>query len=269
MATTAITSTASKKVFVPSAENLKFSASTVHDLDGLLQRCKAWESTDFKKANEGLNTLLADCLNVFDAKFMKGSDEDKRTLRMDLETRLKAAGVKVQRNSPTLTMFVRYIFNSDRKRAQGYAYVLKAAISHGKTSAELPEWIVSEGGIEQIKRKMVQSEEAKANKAKLEVARSQVTFAIKQAELSPLAQVHLSGLTGKYALLLAKPQPNGMASIIGSLSDLDETLFNAMLLKMAKRKSSDNDQSTTLSNEANDLLGNSESANDSLLENAA
>lgn len=262
--------TASKKAFVPSSDNLVFAQTTVQQLDALLERCKSWEGKEFKKSNEILIGLLADALGIFTDKFLKGTDDDKKTLRQDLEKRLKAAGIKVQRNSTTLTMFVRYIFNSDRKRSHGYAYVLKAAISHAKAPAELPDWIINEGGIEQIKRKMVQSEKAKANQAKLVVAKEQVSTAITQAELSPLAQVHIAGVTGNYALLLAKPQPNGMVSIVGTLSDLEETLYNAMLLKMAKRKSSDNEQNEALSNEANDLLGSTtESANDSLAQAAA
>jgi hypothetical protein len=269
MATTAITSTASKQAFVPSSSNEAFAQTYVLQLDALFERCKVWESTDYKRANEGLYSLLADCLNVFNTQFVKGTESDKRTLRLNLEKRLKASGIRVQRNSTTLTMLVRYVFNSDRKRAQGYAYVLKSAISHSKTAEELPGWIASEGGIEQIKLSMVQSEKAKANQAKLVVAKTQVATAIQKAELTPLAQVHLAGLTGNYALLLAKPLPNGMVAIVGALADLEEPLYNAMLLKMAKRKSAENEQSETLSKETDDLLSNAESANDSLLQKAA
>jgi nuclear transport factor 2 (NTF2) superfamily protein len=74
----------------------------------------------------------------------------------------------VQKNSTTLTMFIRYVFGSDRKRAHGYAYVLKAAISHGIRADGLEKFIFDEGGIEEIKRKMVASEKAIANKEKRE-----------------------------------------------------------------------------------------------------
>jgi len=272
MSTSSTVSTSvAKKVFVPSSENETFATSTVQLLDALSEKRQVWERTDFKKANEGLYALLADSYDVFNSKFLKGSDNDKRALRMDLERRLKSANVKVQRNSTTLTMFIRYVFNSDRNRSHGYAYVLKAAISHNVAPADLPAWIVNEGGIEEVKRKMVQSEESKAKMAKLETAKTEVTAELQQTSLTPLAQFHMDGLSGNFALLLAKPQPNGMVSIVGSLSELDEVLLNAMLLKMAKRKSAINERNTILSNETNDLLGQSLSspANDNLAVNAA
>ena len=260
-----------KKVFVPTSENEVFAKSTVQLLDALCTKRKAWESTDYKKANDGLYALLADSYDVFKTKFLKGSEGDKRTLRMSLESRLKSAGVKVQRNSTTLTMFIRYVFNCDRNRSHGYTYVLKAAISHNVAPANLPTWIASEGGIEEVKRKMVQSKESKANKAKLESAKTQVTAELQQATTTPIAQFHLDGLTGSYALLLAKPQPNGMVSIVGTLSELDEVLYNAMLMRMAKRKCASNDQTSILSKETDDLLGHSPllSANDNIVVNAA
>ena len=272
MATSSTVSTSvTKKVFVPTSENEVFAKSTLQLLDALCTKRQAWESTDYKKANEGLYALLADSYDVFNSKFLKGSEGDKRTLRMDLEKRLKSSGVKVQRNSTTLTMFIRYIFNCDRNRSHGYTYVLKAAISHNVAPADLPMWLANEGGIEEVKRKMVQSEESKAKIAKLETAKTQITGELQQALTTPLAQFHFDGLTGNYALLLAKPQPNGMVSIVGTLSELDEVLYNAMLLRMAKQKSASNDQASILSKETDDLLGHGSRlpANDNIVVNAA
>jgi hypothetical protein len=152
-------------------------------------------------------------------------------------------------------MFVRFVFGSDRKRAHGYSYVLKAAISHGITADILPAYIVEQGGIEEIKRKMIQSEESKAKQAELAVAKTEVVANIEQAAVNPIAQISLAGVTGTYALLLAKPSPNGVLSIVGVLSEVEEALYNAMLIKMAKRKASVNAESKALNTEASDLLG--------------
>ena len=152
------------KTFAPSAMNIAVTNSIVQSLDALSLARDNWEQTTFKKANEGLYDLLSQCQGVFETKFIKGSQDDKKTLRNELITRLSAMKIKTQKNSPTLTLFVRYVFSSDRKRAHGYSYVLNAAISHEIAAAQLPQWIVSEGGIEEIKRKMVQSDEAKARR---------------------------------------------------------------------------------------------------------
>ena len=58
-------STSAKTVFVPSSENLQFANTIVQSLDGLSVRRQQWEATDYKKANEVLYALLADCLGVY------------------------------------------------------------------------------------------------------------------------------------------------------------------------------------------------------------
>ena len=250
-----------KAAFVPTAENLAFAGGLVTQLDGLVTKRKQWEATDYKKANEGLYSLLASCLDVFNSKFVNAGDDDKKTLRGELKNRLTADGVRVQRNTTTLTMFVRFVFGSDRKRAHGYTYVLKAAISYEVSAANLPSWIVEQGGIEEVRRQMIVSEEAKQRKADLANAQSQVKAGIEQAVVTPLAQVRLSGVSGEYALLLAKPSPDGSVSIVGVISDINEAFYNSCLLKMARIKAADNAQTLALSKESTDLLAGSTTSN--------
>ena len=243
-----------KTVFQPTQANLVFANTLISQLDGLVSKRKQWETTDYKKANEGLYSLLASCLEVFKSKFVDADDSDKKTLRSDLTARLTAEGVRVQRNTTTLTMFVRFVFGSDRKRSHSYTYVLKAAISHGIDAANLPSWILEQGGVEEIKRKTIVSEKALAKRAELSIAKAEVTANIEQANLTPLAQIPMTAVTGEYAMLLAKPNPNGLVSIVGVLCDVEEAFFNAMLLKMAKQKASSNAENKAMVQEGTDLL---------------
>lgn len=249
--------TAVKTAFQPTKENLAFAGGLVSQLDALVVKRKQWEATDYKKANDGLYSLLANCLEVFNSKFVIASDDDKKTLRADLKARLEADGVRVQRNTTTLTMFVRFVFGSDRKRAHGYTYVLKAAISYEISAASLPSWIVEQGGIEEVRKRMIVSEEAQQRKADLAVAQAEVKANIEQAVVTPLAKLPMSGVSGEYALLLAKPEPDGILSIVGAISDINEAFYNACLLKMARSKAASNAESKALSKEASDLLASS------------
>lgn len=249
--------TAVKTAFQPTKENLAFAGGLVSQLEALVVKRKQWEATDYKKANEGLYSLLANCLEVFNSKFVNASDDDKKTLRTDLKARLEADGVRVQRNTTTLTMFVRFVFGSDRKRAHGYTYVLKAAISYDISAASLPSWIVEQGGIEEVRKRMIVSEEAQQRKAELATAQAQVRASIEQAVATPLAKLPMSGVSGEYALLLAKPSPDGMLSIVGAISDINEAFYNACLIKMARSKAIANAESKALSKEASDLLASS------------
>ena len=78
-----------------SANNLAFANTIVQQLDVLSVRRKEWEATDYKKANDGLYALLGECLGVFNERFVSGSEDDKKALRVSLIERLKADGIRV------------------------------------------------------------------------------------------------------------------------------------------------------------------------------
>ncbi len=245
------------------ASNVAFANSIVQQLDALSARRDQWEKTDYKKANDGLYTLLADCLKVFNAQFVKGSPDDQMALRRNLMQRLQADGIRVVKTSTTLTMLARFVFNSDRKRAQGYGYVLAAAVSHKVQAADFPAWVVKQGGLEEIKRLMVKKPEAIAKQQAVKAAAEAVKGDLELNTLQPLAQVQLDGLTGTYAVLLVKPSVNGGADIVGSLSDINDALVNALILRMAKAQveaaAAEKELSAQVQRENTDLLaGNDE-----------
>lgn len=221
----------------------KFTDMTVQTLDDLSAKRDAWEQGAFKKANEELYVLLAETLDVFltcedfvtTTKTKAHGKTYASALRSELSERLKAMGVKVQQNSSTLTMLVRFVFKSDRKRAQGYSQVLGAAIQDGIEPADLPNYISNAGGVEQIKRRMVLSAAALEKRAQIATATTGAKTEMERAELSPLASVQLVS-EGQYAVLLAKPRADGFTDIIGVLSEVEQTLVNALLVRIAKKR---------------------------------
>lgn len=221
---------------VAAAQAEAFAGSIVQQLDVLSVRREQWEATDYKKANDGLYALLADCLGVFQARFVKGTDAEQKALRSSLMQRLQADGVRVVKTSTTLTMLARYVFNSDRKRAQGYGNVLAAAVSHGVDASGFAAWVVQQGGLEEIKRLMVKKPEAVARQAAVKTATVAVKGELELNTLQPLAHVGINGLTGNYAVLLAKPNVAGGVDIVGSLSEVNDALVNALVLRMAKQQ---------------------------------
>ena len=231
-----------------------FAGSIVQRLDALSVKRDNWERTDFKKANDGLVALLAECLGLYTTEFLTVDDAHRKALREALSTKLKAAGVKVQKNTTTLTMLVRYVFNSDRKRAHGYAYVLMAALADKIAAADLAGYIANAGGIEEIKRRMVKSTEALAKQAQIKQAKSKVEAEIELAEIAPLAEVRIAGLTGDYVVLLAKPGVDGKATIVGTLSDVSEGMVNALLERMARQRVIVDAESAALAKEATDFM---------------
>jgi hypothetical protein len=218
------------------AAAIAFAAATVQKLDALAQRRQQWEATAFAKANEGLYAILADCQDIYEQQFLNAGESDQRALRSDLKSRLEDAGVKVQRNTTTLTMVVRFVFGSDRKRAHGYNYVLKAAISHEVTPQELAAWIKVNGGIEEIKRKNVISDEALANREKREAALDEVKSSAETAAIDPLGQVEFgeSISLGEHAVLVVQPNADGTASVLAVLPEADNAVIQALYKKIAR-----------------------------------
>lgn len=215
--------------------NQKFVNGIVQQLDGLSKAREQWEATDYKKANEGLYQLLSECLAVFNAQYVKANKPAQAALRAELTNKLTAAGVRVLATSSTLTMFVRFVFNSDRNRAHGYSKVLLAAIAEGVQAKDLSEFIIAAGGIEEIKRREVTSPEAIAKQQKIEVATADVKLEVEMAAaVAPIATVAIEKVTGSYALLLVKPKLNGTVDVVGSLSDLPDSLVESLIARIAK-----------------------------------
>src|SRR5574343_891780 len=242
------------KAAIATTQAQTYASGIVQQLNVLCARRQQWEATDYKKANDGLYALLSDCLGLFEQQYLHVDVLQKKALRESLVQSLTAAGIRVVKTSHTLTMLVRYVFQSDRNRAHGYANVLIAAITHGKTASELVAWIYEQGGIEEIKRALKpKTPEQLALKARQEAVKAQVQSAIHNAAQQPLATIDLQGLTGNYALLLAKPNIDGGADIVGTLSNVSDALYAALLKQMTAQQLENTEALELLDKEAADL----------------
>lgn len=225
---------------------LQFADMTVQSLNALSAKREAWEKGAFKKANDELYAILADTLGVYKAsedfanstKTKAHGQKHMSALRKELSDRLKVMGVKVQQNSSTLTMLTRYVFKSDRVRAHGYARVLAAALQDNIEPAGLHNYIVNAGGVEEIKRRMVLSEAALEKRAQIESVKNSVKADVEYAALNPIASVQLAA-EGEFAVLLGKPNGAGFVDIVGVLSQVEQALVNALLLRIAKKRVAD------------------------------
>lgn len=258
------------KTFTPSALNTAFATSIVQSLDALSIARDNWEQTAFKKANEGLYDLLAQCLDVFNSNFIEAKKDDQRALRSELISRLNEKNIKTQKNSTVLGMFVRFVFCSDRKRAHGYSNVLSAAISHGINAAQLPAWITEQGGIEEIKRNAVKSVEAIERKAKRELAKDTAEQLIAEAHVNPLVTVAVDGFVAQPRnIMLAVGDASGNFNVTYVLTEVSDSLYNALLKQAAKKIVEADEQDNALTTEASKLKKRSAANDQTLLDKAA
>ena len=221
--------------FTPSVQNTAFADSSVLLLDALSVKRDAWENGAFKAANEALYGLLADTLDIYNSKFLCGEMNDQRALRKELVLRLKEMGVKTQINSTTLTMLVRFVFKSDRKRAHRYAYVLTAAVKDGIAAADFANYVRNAGGVEEVVRTMAVKEATLQKRAAVKAAEGVVKSEVDYNTLNPLAVINMA-TEGEYAVLIAKPQPDGTTRIINVLNDANDAVISALMRYIAKQK---------------------------------
>jgi hypothetical protein len=83
-----------------------------------------------------------------------------------LKYALKDMNIKFQKNSPLLTILIRYVFNSDRTRSYNYNRVISSAIQANVSPENLPKFIEEQGGIEECKKKFVKSSTTLENEEK-------------------------------------------------------------------------------------------------------
>ena len=242
--------TKQSKTFVPSAQNLQFTNEIVQSLDALSVARENWEQTAFKKANEGLYDLLAQCQEVFETKYLNATKNDQKALRLELTERCTAMGMRVLKVSATLTLLVRYVFASDRKRAHGYSNVIDAAISHGVSAKRLPEWIAIQGGIEEVKRKAVKSDEAKERMVQRTKAKETAEQMFVEAQINPLATVAIKGFKPEpLNIMLAVGDVNGNFNVTYVLTEVPDALYNALLKQAAKQIVADQERDDALTTE--------------------
>jgi len=237
-------------------------------VDQLIDRRKTWENKEFKKANEALYGLLADCLSLFNSQFAGVTLEQRAALRQHLTRRMTELKIKVTKRTTTLNMLVRLVFGSDRQRAARYAAVVAEAVIRGKKPEELANWIAQEGGIEEIKRQAQLKPETLVKRQRLIQAADKINETLESDEREPLAIANIEVEGTGYVIMLGKPTADGTA-ILGMLKNPPESLRKSLIQHMAK-DNLEHDSALHLAERESEKLGIGSSAvNDSQLRRAA
>jgi len=138
-------------------EAVEVKATVAPTLDTIIKRVnelvkerEKFETVTLARSNKELYGILGKVQSLFldaskDGKCLKESLEHLKGI-------LNSRGIKVQINSPAITVFVRYVFNSDRKRAYNYTRTLMAAIKANILPDNLADFIEGKGGVEECKK---------------------------------------------------------------------------------------------------------------------
>jgi hypothetical protein len=195
------------------SSNTKMSAQTiVATADKLVEQREQWQQNEYARSNARLYEILSSVLAMWQQV------KDDRELRIEtvkqMKAALTAAGVRVQMNTLALTLFVRYVFRTDRNRAMNYSRTLQAAMAAGIDSKDLADFIERSGGVEECKRQMSKSEAVLAKEQAIESAMTLVEEQLESSYSAPLATFKVSpdyvqGLQSGYVFLMARASSKG------------------------------------------------------------
>lgn len=140
-------------------------------IEDLIAEKDAWFSNAYRTSNEQLYTLLGKCYALYQQLSEPG--ENGKRLREGLDEYIKAKGYVFSASSHTIVKIVKCVFGADRRRVSAYGIVLRSALSQKLTAEQIPEFIRTNGGVEEIR--LAKSPNAMTPKKKAEIGKQSLT----------------------------------------------------------------------------------------------
>ena len=195
-----------------------------------------FETETLARSNKELYGILGKVKELFD-----DASKDISTLKQtvaEMKEVLKKRNVKIQSNSPALTVFVRYVFNSDRKRAYNYTRTLMAAMKDKNPKQTMAEFIESKGGVEECKKNFAKKPETLAKEVALKDATAEVsatleTMSAAEVVTLPNSSVYLRD-DCEYAFVIARIGANNKFELLRAIPATTKAIENSALKELAK-----------------------------------
>jgi hypothetical protein len=134
-------------------ENVGVEVKYLNRLNELSIKREGFERNTLKGSNKELYEILSNIYQIY----IEMKDKKSKVDEDFLKNSLKKMNIKFQRNSPLLTILIRYVFNSDRTRSYNYNRVISSALQEEISPSDLPSFIEEKGGIEECKKMFVKS----------------------------------------------------------------------------------------------------------------
>lgn len=198
--------------------------SDIASIEQLVIERQVWETTVYRTSNDMLYGLLQKCYALY--KRMEGMGAEAVTLRENLTSYINLKGIKCVKSSHTIVKIIKCVFGDDRRRASAYGIVLRAALAEKVLVEDIPTYIRTKGGVEEIR--LAKSPNAMTAKEKASVAAT----AVKADSMGVFASTALgekfdAGKTDATVVLIGTWQADGSV-IVRSVVQSD-TAVNAAL----------------------------------------
>ncbi len=157
----------------------------VNKADGLVKQRENFEQNEYARSNKRLYEILAEVLAMYEEAATSKTllSETIKQMKVNLEV----CKVRVQTNTLALTLFVRYVFRTDRQRSMNYSRTLQAALQQGISASQLAQFIEDCGGVEQCKKRFTKSAKVVAKETTIAKTMSLVEETLADAVVKPLA----------------------------------------------------------------------------------
>lgn len=210
--------------------------AVIKKANGLAEASKKYETETLARSNKELYSILGQVYDLFMEAY-----KDIPTLKQTVNEMKEVLGkrnVKVQSNSPALTVFVRYVFNSDRKRAYNYTRTLMAAMKDKSEKQGLADFIESKGGVEECKKNFAKKPETVAKEEALKEAVSQVVATLESMKAVetvtlPNSSVYLNDGC-EYAFVIARVGANNKLELLRTIPKTTKAMESSAIKELAK-----------------------------------
>jgi hypothetical protein len=210
-------------------------ANIIAKADYLVKQREDFEQNEYARSNKRLYEILAEVLDMYEQ-----ASTSKKLLKESvalLKTALEASKVRVQTNTLALTLFVRYVFRTDRQRSMNYSRTLQAAIQQGIKATQLAQFIEDCGGVESCKKQFAKSAKVLAKETTINNNISFVEDTLANAIDSPLATFKVSKefvantYDKEFVFVIGKADKQGNIKALGAVP-----AYSAGMAKWAKQQ---------------------------------
>jgi hypothetical protein len=136
-------------------------------IEELIAEKDAWFNNAYRTSNEQLYALLAKCYGLYQQ--LSDDGNNAKLLREGLNEYIESKGYTFSASSHTIVKIVKCVFGADRRRVSAYGIVLRTALSQKLAVEQIPDFIRSNGGVEEIR--LAKSPNAMTPKSKAEMGK--------------------------------------------------------------------------------------------------
>ena len=214
----------------------EIASATLVKLDALANRRQVWQSDFYDKSNKGLYALLSECLGMYYE--IKGSPAEKVVLE-GIKANLESRGIKVQTSTPVLTLIVKYVFNTERRRASAYSRALRVAAKEAISVGNFADWVTKVGGVEEVASTKGITDETIKKRSQLDNKVAEVKQLLVSQLQHPLALVPKTALahpadSAEYTLLIGKMLASGQTQVLSVVPGSSGAMIEQAIRKIAQ-----------------------------------